>query len=164
MCRFTRIFWKVFFDNILPKNGVLVKEFVLQYFAMFGFLTSPITIRCATNILISLAFKSGHLPSHECNFNGLPAWENNIQSLVCRYFFFQFPPIWCPISQYETPKWSSGDVTAFLCTDASFGKQQTGDLFYKLFSSTKKTTCKFIYTLNLLLYIYIYLHINAYKY
>ena len=73
MCRFTRIFWKVFLDNILPKNSVLVKEFELQYFAMLVFLTSPITIRYATNILMSLAFKLVHLLSHECAFSGLPA-------------------------------------------------------------------------------------------
>ena len=73
MCRFTRIFWKEFLDNILPKNGVLVKELVLQYFAMFGFLTSPIIIRSATNILMSLAFTSLHLLSCECTFNELPA-------------------------------------------------------------------------------------------
>ena len=66
---------KVFLDNTLPKNGVLVKEFVLQYFAMFVFLTSPITIRCATNILMSLAFKLVHLLSRECAFNGLPVGE-----------------------------------------------------------------------------------------
>ena len=31
------------------------------------------TIRCATNILMSLAFKFLHLLSHECAFHGLPA-------------------------------------------------------------------------------------------
>ena len=88
MCRFTRIFWKVFLDNILPKNGVLVKEFVLQYFAMFVFLTRPIAIRCATNIMMSLAFKLIHLLSHECAFNGLPA-DSHWFVHNC-FFFFNF--------------------------------------------------------------------------
>ena len=42
---------------------------------------------------MSLAFKSVHLLSHECAFNGLPAWENNIDSHWFAHnflFFFQF--------------------------------------------------------------------------
>ena len=105
---------RVFLDNILPKNSVLVKEVVLQYFAMFGFLTSPITVRCATNILMSLAFKLLHLLSCKCAFNELPARENNTVIGLCTIFhFFNFHLFGAPISQYGTPKWSSSDITEF---------------------------------------------------
>ena len=62
-----------------------------------------------------------------------------------------------PISQYGMPKWSSSDVTDF-CVQMPASKEgktkATNNI--QLFSRFK-TLCKYIYTLNLLLFLYMYM-------
>ena len=87
--------------------------------------------------------------------------EKHRQSLVCAqflflFFFFNFYLFCAPILQYGTPKWSSSDITDF-CAQMSASKEENINNVVKR-SLLFKTSCKYIYTLNLLLFLYIYIY------
>ena len=74
---------------------------------------------------------------------------------VHTFSFFKFHLFGAPISQYGTPKWSSSDITNF-CAQMLALKEENNNIVKRELSLLFKTTCKYIYTLNLLLLLYIY--------
>ena len=147
---------RYFLTIFCQKMVSLSKSLCSSILPCLFFLTSPIGIRCATNILMSLAFKLGHLLivnvlSMDYLHGRITYTVIGLHIIFC--FFFNFHLFNAIFHSMEHPNGPLVMSKNFYVQMQGLEQQQ----MVVSFLSTK-TTCKYIYTLNLLLFLYIYIY------